>query len=148
MPGTQPGGKKRWDVLRLKLCQDVAAHACLDGAWSPRSRATVTELTDLITALGSQHLLIQQDPAQLERLVMNIPAASVSPNGNVRPEWFTTLEPCLRIAITTSRIHLLVVPPIPIRGHSDGGDGQGHQRGHARPIGRGRHGHRLRTVHR
>ena len=97
---------------RLELRHDRTAGTILDGAWWPSSRATVTELTNLITALDAQHLPVT-------RIMLNAEAWDEHPRRigvagrTVRLGWFTTLQTSLLIGITGSdqRVDLLVVPP-------------------------------------
>ena len=97
---------------RLELRQDPSARTILDGAWRPRSRTTVTELTNLIIALDDR-----QVPAT--RLMLNPEAwdehpRQISVAGRaVRLGWFTTLDANLLIITTGTdrRVDLLVVPP-------------------------------------
>ena len=97
---------------RLELRQDPSARAILDGAWWPRSRATVTELTNLIIALDGRQ-------APVTRIMLNTGAwdehpRRVSVAGRiVRLGWFHTLDANLLIATTGTdqRVDLLVIPP-------------------------------------
>jgi hypothetical protein len=97
---------------RLRLRGDLSIRAILDGSWWPRSRATVTELTNLITALDARHLPVT-------RIMLNADAWDEHPRRisvagrTVRLGWFTTLEACLLIATTNTdqRLDLLVIPP-------------------------------------
>jgi len=99
-------------AARLRLRPDPSARSILDGAWWPRSREPVSELTALVTALDSRRT----------------PVTSVMLNGQawdghprrirvadrlVRLGWFTSLDPCLLIATTSDdqRVDLLVVSP-------------------------------------
>ncbi len=97
---------------RLRLRGDLSIRAILDGSWWPRSRATVTELSNLITALDDRQLLVV-------RIMLNAGAWDEHPRRiavaarTVRLGWFTTLEACLLIATTDTgrRLDLLVIPP-------------------------------------
>jgi hypothetical protein len=97
---------------RLQLRHDLSIRRILDGSWWPRSRTTVTELTNLITALDARHLPII-------RIMLNADAWDEHPRRinvagrTIRLGWFTTLEACLLIATTNSdqRLDLLVIPP-------------------------------------
>ena len=97
---------------RLELRQDPSARTILDGAWWPRSRATVTELTNLITALDGRQVPVI-------RIMLNADAWDEQPRRisvagrTVRLGWFHTLDADLLIAITGTdqRVDLLVIPP-------------------------------------
>jgi hypothetical protein len=97
---------------RLQLRDDPSIRTILDGSWWPRSRATVTELSNLITALDARHLPVI-------RIMLNADAWDEHPRRiavagrTVRLGWFTTLEACLLIATTNTdqRLDLLVIPP-------------------------------------
>jgi hypothetical protein len=97
---------------RLELRQDPSARTILDGAWWPRSRATVTELTNLVIALDDR-----QRP--VTRIMLNTSAWDEHPRRisvagrTVRLGWFTTLDANLLIATTGTdrRLDLLVVAP-------------------------------------
>jgi Family of unknown function (DUF5994) len=95
---------------RLKLRQNPSVKTILDGAWWPRSRTTVPELTNLIVGLDDR-----QVPAT--RIMLNPEAwdehpRRISINGRiVRVGWFNTLDANLLIATTGTdrRVDLLVV---------------------------------------
>jgi hypothetical protein len=97
---------------RLELRQDPSARTILDGAWWPRSRTTVTELTNLIITLDDR-----QVPAT--RMMLNPQAWDEHPyrlsvaGRTVRLGWFTTLDANLLIVTTgiDRRVDLLVIPP-------------------------------------
>lgn len=97
---------------RLDWRQDPSARTILDGAWWPRSRTTVTELTNLLITLDDR-----QVPAT--RIMLNSQTwdehpRRISVNGRtVRLGWFTTLDANLLIVTTGTehRVDLLVVPP-------------------------------------
>jgi hypothetical protein len=97
---------------RLELRHDRSVRTILDGAWWPRTRATVTELTNLITALDAQHLLIN-------RIMLNTGSWDEHPRRisvaerSVRLGWFATLGASLLIATTNTgeRVDLLVISP-------------------------------------
>ncbi len=112
------GDRKTWMSTtpavapRLALRHDPSIRTILDGAWWPRSRATVTELTDLVTGLDSR-----QRP--ITRIMLNPDAWDEHPRRisiagrTVRLGWFTTLDANLLIATTGTdlRVDLLVVAP-------------------------------------
>jgi hypothetical protein len=97
---------------RLALRRDPSARTILDGAWWPRSRATVTELTNLVTGLGDRQIPVS-------RIMLNPEAWDEHPRRisvagrTLRLGWFTTLDTNLLIATTATdqRVDLLVVPP-------------------------------------
>jgi hypothetical protein len=97
---------------RLELRQDPSARTILDGAWWPRSRATVTELTNLIIALDDRQLPVT-------RIMLNTGAWDEHPRRisvagrTVRLGWFHTLDANLLIATTGTdqRVDLLVIAP-------------------------------------
>jgi hypothetical protein len=99
-------------VSRLEFRADPAVRAILDGAWWPRSRDAVAELTNLITALDARH-------TPVTRIMLNPGAWGSHPRRlgvagrTVRLGWFTTLDASLLIATTSSdqRVDLLVVSP-------------------------------------
>jgi hypothetical protein len=97
---------------RLELRPDAPARTILDGAWWPRSRTTVTELTDLLTALDARDLPVIRfmlDAGGWDEHPRRIGVAGRT----VRLGWFTTLDACLLIGTsgTYQRVDLLVVPP-------------------------------------
>ncbi len=97
---------------RLALRHDPSLRTILDGAWWPRSRATVIELADLVTALDNRRVPITQ-------IMLNPDAWDEHPRRvsiagrTVRLGWFTTLDANLLIATTGTdhRVDLLVVAP-------------------------------------
>ncbi len=97
---------------RLTLRQDPSAATILDGAWWPRSRTPVPELTNLIIDLDSRQVAAT-------RIMLNPEAwdehpRRISINGRiVRVGWFTTLDAHLLVATTGTdrRVDLLVIPP-------------------------------------
>lgn len=97
---------------RLEWRQDPSVRTILDGAWWPRSRTTVTELTNLIIALDRRQVPVT-------RLMLNTGAWDEHPRRisvagrTVRLGWFTTLDANLLIATTGTdqRVDLLVVAP-------------------------------------
>jgi hypothetical protein len=97
---------------RLELRQDPSVRTILDGAWWPRSRATVTELTNLIIALDGRQVPVT-------RIMLNTGAWDEHPRRvsvagrTVRLGWFTTLDANLLIATTGTdqRVDLLVISP-------------------------------------
>jgi Family of unknown function (DUF5994) len=99
-------------AARLRLRLDASARSILDGAWWPRSREPVSELTALIAALGSR-------PQPITGVMLNAQAWDTHPRrirvGDrlVRLGWFTSQDRCLLIATTSNdqRVDLLVVPP-------------------------------------
>jgi hypothetical protein len=97
---------------RLKLRQDPSARTILDGAWWPRSRATVTELTNLIIALDGRQPSVTR--IMLNTGVWDEHPRRISVAGRtVRLGWFTTLDANLLIATTGTdqRVDLLVIAP-------------------------------------
>jgi hypothetical protein len=97
---------------RLELRQDPSVRTILDGAWWPRSRATVTELTNLIIALDGRQVPVT-------RIMLNTGAWDEHPRRvgvagrTVRLGWFHTLDANLLIATTGTdqRVDLLVISP-------------------------------------
>jgi hypothetical protein len=112
------GDRKTWMSTtpavapRLALRHDPPVRTILDGAWWPRSRATVTELTDLVTGLDNRQ-------APITRIMLNPDGWDEHPRRisiagrTVRLGWFTTLDANLLIATTGTdhRVDLLVVAP-------------------------------------
>jgi Family of unknown function (DUF5994) len=97
---------------RLELRQDPSARTVLDGAWWPRSRATVTELTNLVIGLDDRGIPVTR--IMLNPVAWDEHPRRVSVAGRtVRLGWFTTLDANLLIATTGTdrRIDLLVVAP-------------------------------------
>jgi hypothetical protein len=97
---------------RLELRRDPSARTILDGAWWPRSGATVTELTNLIIALDGRQVPVTQimlNPDAWDEHPRRISVAGRT----VRLGWFITLDANLLIATTRTdrRVDLLVVPP-------------------------------------
>jgi Family of unknown function (DUF5994) len=97
---------------RLELRQDPSARTILDGAWWPRSRATVTELTNLIIALDGRQIPVTRimlNPGAWDEHPRRISVAGRT----VRLGWFTTLDANLLIATTRTdqRVDLLVIAP-------------------------------------
>jgi hypothetical protein len=95
---------------RLELRHDPSPRTILDGAWWPRSRGPVTELTNLITALDTRLAPVTRimlNPAGWDEHPRRISIAGRT----VRLGWFTTLDANLLIATTNSdhRVDLLVV---------------------------------------
>jgi hypothetical protein len=90
----------------------LSGPAMLDGAWWPRSRATVTEVSNLVVGLDGRQLAVS-------RIMLNTGAWDEHPRrimvaGRlVRLGWFTTLDASLLIATTSTdrRLDLLVIPP-------------------------------------
>jgi hypothetical protein len=107
-------------AARLRLRTDASARTILDGAWWPRSREPVSELTTLVAALG-------QRPRPITGVMLNAQAWDSHPRRivvagrPVRLGWFTSQDPCLLIATTSNdqRIDLLVVPPDTSRATAD-----------------------------
>lgn len=113
-----PDDRKTWISTaptvapRLALRHDLSVQTILDGAWWPRSRATVTELTNLIVGLDSR-----QTP--VTRIMLNPDAWEEHPRRisvagrTVRLGWFTTLDANLLIATTGTdrRVDLLLISP-------------------------------------
>ncbi len=97
---------------RLDWRQDPSVRTILDGAWWPRSRTTVTELTNLIITLDDRQVPVT-------RIMLNPRAWDEHPRRvsvagrTVRLGWFTTLDTNLLIATTATdqRVDLLVVDP-------------------------------------
>jgi Family of unknown function (DUF5994) len=97
---------------RLEVRQDPSVRTILDGAWWPRSRATVTELTNLIIALDGRQVPVT-------RIMLNTSAWDEHPRRisvagrTVRLGWFHTLDANLLIATTGTdqRVDLLVIAP-------------------------------------
>lgn len=95
---------------RLALRRDPSVRTILDGAWWPRSRTTVTELTNLITGLDERY-------APVTRIMLNPAAWDEHPRRvgvagrTVRLGWFATLDTTLLIATTGAdeRVDLVVV---------------------------------------
>jgi hypothetical protein len=99
---------------RLKLRHDPSVRTILDGAWWPRSRATVTELTNLITALDARHvpvtrimlnpgawdeqridlLLVSPDAAAIRRRRLRPWRPTAPPRSGPRPFWPTSRNRC------------------------------------------------------
>lgn len=112
------GDRKTWMSTtpavapRLALRHDPSIRTILDGAWWPRSRATVTELTDLVTGLDNRQVPIS-------RIMLNPDGWDEHPRRvsiagrTVRLGWFTSLDANLLIATTGTdhRVDLLVVTP-------------------------------------
>jgi len=97
---------------RLRWRNEPSASALLDGAWWPRSRATVTELANLITGLDDRYLPVTR--IMLNPAAWNEHPRRISVAGRtVRLGWFTTLDTNLLIATTGTdqRVDLLVVAP-------------------------------------
>ena len=97
---------------RLTWRHEPSERTILDGAWWPRSRATVTELTNLITGLDDRHLPVTR--IMLNPAAWNEHPRRISVAGRtVRLGWFTTLDTNLLIATTGTdqRVDLLVVAP-------------------------------------
>ena len=96
---------------RLAFRRDASVRAVLDGAWWPRSREPVVELTNLVRALDARHKSVRH-------VMLNAGAWDSHPNriqvgGRVvRLGWFATLDASLLIADTDGdgRVDLLVVP--------------------------------------
>lgn len=99
-------------AARLRLRPDPSVRSILDGAWWPRSREPVSELTALLAALEPR-----QSP--VTNIMLNAQAWDSHPRrirvaGRlVRLGWFSSLDPCLIIATTGNdqRVDLLVVSP-------------------------------------
>jgi hypothetical protein len=97
---------------RLEVRPDRSTRALLDGAWWPGSRTTVTELTNLVTALDARQLPITRvmlNPDGWDEHPRRISVAGRT----VQLGWFATLEACLLIATADGdqRLDLLVIPP-------------------------------------
>jgi hypothetical protein len=97
---------------RLRLRPAGSVRSLLDGAWWPRSREPVTELTALIAALDLRQLPVSN-------LMLNAQAWDSHPrrirvaDRVIRLGWFASLDACLLIATTVNdqRVDLLVVAP-------------------------------------
>jgi Family of unknown function (DUF5994) len=97
---------------RLELRQDPSVRTILDGAWWPRSRTTVTELTNLVIGLDGRQVPVTRimlNPGAWDEHPRRISVAGRT----VRLGWFTTLDANLLIATTDTdrRVDLLVVAP-------------------------------------
>jgi hypothetical protein len=98
-------------AARLELRRDGPVRAVLDGAWWPRSREPVVELSNLVTALDARNTVVRH-------VMLNTGAWDSHPyriqiEGRVvRLGWFATLDASLLIADTDNdrRVDLLVVP--------------------------------------
>ncbi len=98
-------------AARLEFRRDTAVRSVLDGAWWPRTREPVAELTNLVTALAARDRGVRQ-------VMLNADAWDSHPyriqvDGRVvRVGWFATLDAGLLIADTDAdgRVDLLVVP--------------------------------------
>lgn len=99
-------------AARLRLRPDATLRSILDGAWWPRSREPIAELTNLLAALESHQ-------APVTRIMLNPkiwnshPRRLLAAGRIVRLGWFTSQDPSLLIATTASddRVDLLVVSP-------------------------------------
>jgi hypothetical protein len=112
-------------VPRLNLRADPSVRTILDGAWWPRSRATVPELTNLIIDLNGLQDVVTR--IMLNPQVWDEHPRRISVNGRtVRLGWFATLDTNLLIATTGTdrRVDLLVITPH--RLHQLGGCGRDH----------------------
>jgi Family of unknown function (DUF5994) len=99
-------------AARLRLRCDLSVRSILDGAWWPRSREPVSELTALIAALDPRHPPVTS--VMLNGQAWDSHPRRIRVAGRlVRLGWFTSLDPCLLIATTSNdqRVDLLVVPP-------------------------------------
>jgi hypothetical protein len=96
---------------RLELRDDAATRTILDGAWWPRSRDAIVELTDLVIALDARELPVKRFMLNAEGWDGHPRRISVA-GRTVRLGWFATLETCLLIGTTGDhqRVDLLVVP--------------------------------------
>ncbi len=99
-------------AARLRLRPGNPVRTILDGAWWPRSREPVTEVTALMTALDLRypHLThVMLNPQAWDSHPCRIQVASRV----VRAGWFASLGACLLIATTSDgqRVDLLVVFP-------------------------------------
>jgi hypothetical protein len=97
---------------RLELRQDPSVRTILDGAWWPRSGATIIELTNLIIGLDERHLPVTRvmlNPHSWDEHPRRVGVAGRT----VRLGWFTTLDTNLLIATTGTdqRVDLLVIAP-------------------------------------
>ncbi len=98
--------------MRLRLRPVGSVRSILDGAWWPRSREPVVELTALIAALDLRQLPVS-------KLILNAQAWDSHPrrirvaDRVIRLGWFASLDACLLIAATVDdqRVDLLVVSP-------------------------------------
>ena len=97
---------------RLRLRSDTSVRSILDGAWWPRSREPVTELTALVAALDLRH-------TPVVNVMLNAQAWDNHPRRIrvaervIRLGWFATLDAHLLIATTgdNHRVDLLVISP-------------------------------------
>jgi Family of unknown function (DUF5994) len=97
-------------VARLRLRPDASVRSILDGAWWPRSREPVTELTNLIAALDLRPTLVTS--VMLNGRAWDSHPRRIRVAGRVvRLGWFASLDACLVIATTSNdqRVDLLVV---------------------------------------
>lgn len=97
---------------RLELRRDPSVRTILDGAWWPRSRTTVTELTNLITTLDDRQVpasRVMLNPQSWDEHPRRISVAGRT----VRLGWFTTQDANLLIVTTGNdrRVDLLVIAP-------------------------------------
>jgi hypothetical protein len=107
-------------AARLRLRPDATVRAILDGAWWPRSREPVSELTALLAALDLRH-------PPVTNVMLNAPAWDSHPRRirvagrTVRLSWFSSLDASLLIATTgdDQRVDLLVVPADASRATAD-----------------------------
>jgi len=97
---------------RLKFRGEVSRRTILDGAWWPRSRDVVVELSNLVAALDARQFPVARimlNPSVWDSHPRRIGVAGRT----VRLGWFTTLGAELLIATTSGdqRVDLLVVSP-------------------------------------
>jgi hypothetical protein len=111
-----PDDRKTWISTitavapRLDLRPGPSVRTILDGAWWPRSRATVTELTNLVLGLDDRQIPVTRimlNPNEWDEHPHRISVAGRT----VRLGWFTTLDANLLIATTGTdrRVDLLVI---------------------------------------
>jgi hypothetical protein len=99
-------------ATRLRWRPDPSVRSILDGAWWPRSREPVSELTALIAALDPR--LTPVTSVMLNGQAWDSHPRRIQVAGRlVRLGWFTSQDPCLLIATTSNdrRVDLLVVSP-------------------------------------
>ena len=98
-------------AARLELRHHGPVGVVLDGAWWPRSREPIVELTNLVTALAARHMSVRH--VMLTAGAWDSHPHRIQIDGRVvRLGWFATLDASLLIADTDSdrRVDLLIVP--------------------------------------
>ncbi|GHJ43475.1 hypothetical protein Cs7R123_08170 [Catellatospora sp. TT07R-123] len=111
-PTTYPTRQAEGSAARLVLARQHVDRAVLDGGWWPRTRDPAAEVPALVAALTQRY-------GPIRHVMLNSAAWADRPRRlaagtrEIRMGWFSSQDPALAIAITTTddQLDLLVVPP-------------------------------------